>query len=499
MRYFYFDLLILTWLLLFISNSHELEQDQSQGLLELRMFLEYPSSLQIMENYNVDFCYLPSSSNLSIKCEDNSIVELKIFGDKSLKPSSSFNGFAIPNQTLSMNFSIDSFFITLTKLKTLKVLTLVSLGIWGELPNKIESLSLLQVLDLSSNFLFGSIPPKISTMVNLQSLTLDENDFNNTLPNWFDSLFNLTFLSLKKNHFKGSFPFSLCKIKKLEVISLSQNELSGELPSFNSLSGLHVLDLRENRFEFELPLLPKSVVTVLFSNNWFSGEIPKKFGALNHLQHLDLSSNRLEGTPPSTLFSLSNLSYLSLANNLLSGEFPDKLDCGGKLGYVDISSNKLSGLLPSCLANSSDGRVVRYGRNCLSVEAQNQQRGSYCKDFGSRWKKFKVLKVVAVVAIVVGFVLVVLVFGVLVCKKRHLMKKSRKEVLVKTVHDKSATGVSSEVLANASKYISYLSISVFSVGFKLWLRLSQSFFFFCKRAVWIDLFELIYLYKRENV
>lgn len=449
MRYFYFDLLILLCLL-FISNSHELEQDQNQALLELRMFLEFPSSLQIMENYNVDFCYLPSSSNLSIKCEDNSIIELKIFGDKPLKPSSSFNGFAIPNQTLSMNFSIDSFFITLTKFKTLKVLTLVSLGIWGKLPNKIEeSFTLLQVLDLSSNFLFGSIPPKISTMVNLQSLTLDENYFNTTLPNWFDSLFNLTFLSLKKNHFKGSFPFSLCKIKKLEVISLSQNELSGELPSFNSLNDLHVLDLRENRFEFDLPRLPKSVVTVLFSNNSFSGEIPKKFGELNHLQHLDLSSNHLEGTPPSTLFSLSNLSYLNLANNVLSGEFSEKLHCGGKLGYVDISSNKLSGLLPLCLANSSDGRVVRYSRNCLSVEAKNQQRGSYCKDFGSRWKKFKILKVVALMAIIVGFVLVVLVFGVFVCKKFHLMKKSRKEVLVKIVQDKSAVGVSSEVLANA--------------------------------------------------
>ncbi|KAL5080604.1 hypothetical protein RYX36_009025 [Vicia faba] len=448
MRCFYFDVLILSWFLLFISNSHELEQDQNQGLLELRMFLEFPSSLQIMENYNVDFCYLPSSSNLSIKCEDNSIIELKIFGDKSLKPLS-FNGFAIPNQTLSMNFSIDSFFMTLTKLKTLKVLTLVSLGIWGKLPNKIESLTLLQVLDLSSNFIYGSIPPKISKMVNLQSLSLDQNYFNTTLPNWFDSLFNLTFLSLKKNHFKGSFPFSLCKIKKLEVISLSQNELSGELPSFDSLSGLHVLDLRENCFEFDLPRLPKSVVTVLLSNNSFSGEIPKKLGELNHLQHLDLSSNCLEGTPPSTLFSLSNLSYLNLANNVLSGEFSDKLHCGGKLGYVDISSNRLSGLLPPCLANSSDGRVVRYGRNCLSVEAQNQQRGSYCKDFGSRWKKFMILKVIALLAIVFGFVLVVLVFGVFVCKKCHFMKKSRKDVSLKIVLDKSATGVSSQVLADA--------------------------------------------------
>lgn len=473
MRYFHFHLLFLSWFLLFISNTHELEQDQSQTLLQLRAYLEFPSSLQIMENYNNDLCYLPSSSNLSIKCEDNSITELKIFGEKSLKPSS-FNGFAIPNQTLSMNFSIDSFFTTLTKLKTLKVLSLVSLGIWGKLPNKIQSLTFLQVFDLSSNFLFGTIPPKISTMVKLQSLTLDENYFNTTMPNWFDSLFNLSILSLKKNHLKGSFPTSLCKIKTLKVISLSQNELSGELPSLTTLNGLHVLDLRENRFEFELPVLPKFVVTVLFSNNSFSGEIPKKFGELNHLQHLDLSSNHLKGTPPSALFSLSNLSYLNLANNVLSGEFSDKLCCGGKLGYVDISNNKLRGLLPSCLVNSSNGRVVRYGRNCLSVDSQNQQRGSYCKESGLGWLRFKEWKVVAVVAIILGFVLAVLVFGVLLCKKCRLTKKTRKDVLLKIVQDKSTTGVSSEVLANASKYLSYLSNIVF-VDFKLWLRLYQSF------------------------
>ncbi|XP_045791069.1 probable inactive leucine-rich repeat receptor-like protein kinase At3g03770 [Trifolium pratense] len=453
MRYFYFHFLVLSWCLLLISNTHELEQDQTQALLELRTYLEHPTSLQTMENYINDLCYLPLSSNFSIKCEANSIIELKVFGDKSMKPLS-FNGFAIPNQTLSKNFSIDSFFTTLTKMKTLKVLTLVSLGIWGKLPNQIHSLTLLHVLDLSSNFLFGTIPPKISTMVKLQSLTLDENYFNTTMPNWFDSLFNLSILSLKKNHLKGSFPFSLCKIKKLEVISLSQNQLSGELHSLHTLNGLHVLDLRENRFEFELPVLPKFVVTVLLSNNSFSGEIPKKFGELNHLQHLDLSSNRLKGTPPSTLFSLSNLSYLNLANNVLSGEFLDKLHCGGKLGYVDISSNKLSGLLPSCLVNSSNGRVVRYARNCLSFEYKNQQRGSYCKESGLRWKKLKEWEVIALGAMIVGFVLVVLVFGVLLCKKCDLRKKSRHNLLPNFVQDKSTAGVSSEVLANA-RFISH--------------------------------------------
>nr|KYP50038.1 putative LRR receptor-like serine/threonine-protein kinase At1g14390 family [Cajanus cajan] len=370
-------------------------------------------------------------------------------GEKSEKPSR-FNGFAVPNQTLSMNFSVDSFFTTLTRLTSIRVLSLVSLGIWGPLPEKIHRFSLLEVLDLSCNFLFGAIPPKMSTMVKLQALTLDDNYFNTTMPDWFDSLSNLNILSVKSNGLKGSFPSSLCKIETLEVVSLSHNELSGELPGLSSLAGLHLLDIRENQLESELPLLPKSVITVLLSNNSFSGEIPKQFGELDQLQHLDLSSNHLSETPPSTLFSLPKISYLNLASNVLSGTLPGKLNCGSKLGFVDISGNKLSGGLPSCLANTSDSRVVRYAGNCLSVDTQNQHRGSYCKKSSSGWKSFKTWLVVVVTTIIVGFVLVLLVSGVFLWKKCRPRKITGKDLkIVQDNSSRTSTGVSSEILANA--------------------------------------------------
>ncbi|XP_020232608.1 probable inactive leucine-rich repeat receptor-like protein kinase At3g03770 [Cajanus cajan] len=449
MRRFCYLYLVVLSLFLFIPNTYELEASQTEALLQLRVYLEYPSSLQIWENYNGDLCSLPPSANLSIKCEGDEVTELKIMGEKSEKPSR-FNGFAVPNQTLSMNFSVDSFFTTLTRLTSIRVLSLVSLGIWGPLPEKIHRFSLLEVLDLSCNFLFGAIPPKMSTMVKLQALTLDDNYFNTTMPDWFDSLSNLNILSVKSNGLKGSFPSSLCKIETLEVVSLSHNELSGELPGLSSLAGLHLLDIRENQLESELPLLPKSVITVLLSNNSFSGEIPKQFGELDQLQHLDLSSNHLSETPPSTLFSLPKISYLNLASNVLSGTLPGKLNCGSKLGFVDISGNKLSGGLPSCLANTSDSRVVRYAGNCLSVDTQNQHRGSYCKKSSSGWKSFKTWLVVVVTTIIVGFVLVLLVSGVFLWKKCRPRKITGKDLkIVQDNSSRTSTGVSSEILANA--------------------------------------------------
>ena len=453
MRYLYLNLVVL-FLLFSIHSTHELQFAQTQVLLQLRKYLEYPTSLQILENYNLDLCSLPPSEHLSIKCEGNSVTELKIMGNnhKHVKVES-FNGFAVSNHTLSKSFSVDSFVTTLTRLTSLRVLSLVSLGIWGPLSDKIHRLSLLEVLDLSSNFLFGSIPPKIATLVNLQILILDENYFNTTMPNFFEPLVNLSILSLKNNSLKGSFPSSLCKIKTLTDISLSHNELSGELPNLAKLFGLHVLDLRENGFDSELPLMPKSVVTVLLSKNSFSGEIPIKFGELNQLQHLDLSSNRLSGTPPSSLFSLTNISYLNLAKNMLSGSIPQKLKCGSKLGFVDISSNMLSGLLPSCLESTSDRRVVRFGANCLSVNSQAQKNGSYCKESGSRKTKFWRWEIDAAIAIIVVVFLLLLAFGVLFYRKCHSREICRHEMLPKNVQDNnSTTGVSSELLASASKY-----------------------------------------------
>ncbi|KAL4581531.1 hypothetical protein LXL04_006053 [Taraxacum kok-saghyz] len=368
MVYYLFHILFISWGLM-ISNTHSLEATQFQLLLQLRKHLEYPIQLNNWENYTGDFCYVPSTLHVTIKCENNSLSELKIMGDKDkFQNITLFNGFAIQNQTLSDSFSIDSFVVTLVRLSTLKVLSLVSLGIWGRLPDKIHRLHSLEVLDMSSNFMFGGVPNEISRLKKLRTLTLDGNFFNESIPDWFDSLSNLTILSLKNNKLTGSFPSSITKITTITDLSLSHNQLSGKLPDLSTLSNLRLLDLRENHLDSELPLLPKGVITVLLSNNSFSREIPEEFQKLNQLHHLDISSNTLIGTPPLGLFVLPNISYLNLGSNMLTGSLPNSIKCGNKLGFVDISSNRFTGNLPSCLDTvSGNKRVVNYTGNCLFV------------------------------------------------------------------------------------------------------------------------------------
>lgn len=145
-------------------------------LLQLRKQLEYPPQLEIWNVHGVDFCSLPPSPTVNTTCENNFITELKLAGNKVLK-GGYFEGFAVPNKSLSQNFSMDSFVSTLARLTSLKVVHLVSLGMWGPLPDKIHRLSSLEHLDFSSNFLYGSVPPRISAMVRLQTLVLDDNFF----------------------------------------------------------------------------------------------------------------------------------------------------------------------------------------------------------------------------------------------------------------------------------------------------------------------------------
>ncbi|KAJ8747966.1 hypothetical protein K2173_007853 [Erythroxylum novogranatense] len=439
-----------TWNFL-VLGTHQLQSSQRQVLLQLRKHLEYPNQLQSWDDRGTDFCRLSSSTQLNVTCQDNFVTELVIMGEKPAKLDN-FVGFAIPNQTLSESFSMDSFVATLARLTSLKVLRLEALGIWGPLPDKIHRLSSLEHLDLSSNYLFGSIPPKISTMTKLQTLILDHNYFNDTVPQWFDSLSNLKILSLKNNQLKGSFPSSVQRIATLTDLVLCGNKISGNVPSLSALSSLKVLDLSGNNLDSDLPSMPKGLAMAFLSNNSFSGDVPHQYGQLGQLQHLDMSFNGLTGTPPATLFSLPNISYLNLASNMLSGVLPVHLSCGSKLQFVDISNNQLTGGLPHCLSSPLDEKVVKIGGNCLSVDLPHQHGDSFCVEISEKRKQSGGKAVGILVGMIAGILVAVMLLAFclfILCRRFCPRGLSEQHLLQKGVQDHSAAGFSSELLTNA--------------------------------------------------
>ncbi|KAK3043287.1 hypothetical protein RJ639_002530 [Escallonia herrerae] len=448
----FFVILSISWSFLSLG-THQLQPSQKQVLLQLRKQLEYPKQLDMWYNSSTDLCFL-SSPEVNVTCQENFVTELRILGDRPNKVRN-FGGFAIPSQSLSENFSLDSFVATLSRLTSLRGLSLISLGIWGPVPEKIYRLSSLEFLDWSWNFMFGTIPPTFSRMVKLQSITLDGNFLNGSFPSWFDSVPNLTSLSLKQNRISGSLPSSIQKISSLTYLALSNNEISGNLPDLSSLTSLFVLDLSDNLIHSELPSLPKGLAMAFLSNNSFSGKIPQPYTQLNHLQQLDLSFNSLQGTPPTAIFALPNMTTLNLASNMLSGSLPNHLSCGSKLRLVDISNNRLRGSLPSCLSTALDNRAVKYSGNCLLTDLRDQHAETYCTESLKTplVKKESGGKNVGVIIGVIGgffILLVLLAFGFLVlCRRCFPRGKSEQHLLHSSARDISVTGFPSELITSA--------------------------------------------------
>ncbi|KAE9615528.1 putative polygalacturonase [Lupinus albus] len=309
--------------------SAQLTSNENRILLKIQKLLEYPQVLEGWTNMK-NFCYLPPSPSLKIVCKNGHVTELTIIGNKGSPFSQRTEQTSRNlNETLSKRFSIDSFFTVLTKLPNLKVLSLVSIGLWGPLPWRINRFATLEVMNISSNFINGEIPSSISSMKSLKSLVLADNQFN------------------------------------------------GVVLDLTALASLEELNLSDNKFGPEFPTMADNLVRINLRNNSFRCQIPPQLMQLDKLQHLDISSNEIFGNISSFLFSLPFLQYLNLAANHLSGSLSLNISCSSALTFVDISNNFLLGKLPPC---KSSKRTVLYSGNCLSARRSNDQfPSSYCK------------------------------------------------------------------------------------------------------------------------
>ncbi|CAN4080668.1 unnamed protein product [Withania somnifera] len=359
-------LVLLLALISIFSYSEELQSSQVQTLLRIQHLLNYPTALNSWNN-ETDFCKIEPSSTVTVVCYDESITQLQIIGRKGTSP-------------LPRNFSIRSFLNALAKLPSLKVLRLVSLGLWGPIPGKLSRLSDLEILDLSSNYFHSGIPQVVSSLTHLQTLMLDGNRLTGRIPDGLGSLSVLAVLSVKSNSLNGSLPDTLRDLNNLRILSLSRNNFSGDVPDLSSLQNLQVLELEDNSFGPKFPQTGSKIETIALRNNKFTASIPEKVQSYYQLEHFDVSSNNFVGPFPPSLLSLSSITYLNVAGNKLTGMLFEDNPCNTALDFVDLSDNMLTGTLPSCLLSSSRNRIVHFSNNCFATEDGTQHPSSFCRN-----------------------------------------------------------------------------------------------------------------------
>lgn len=434
-------------MLISVSCKEHLETSYVKTLLRIKDLLNSPPFLSSWEN-GTNFCNSEPTATLTVVCYDRTITQLHIVGD-------------IGAPRLPPNFSIESFVATLVRLPSLKVLTLVSLGLWGPLPSKFMRLSSLEILNLTSNFFEGQIPPMISSLQHLQTLILDSNNFTGRLPDSLGSLSSLAVLNVRNNSLHGSLPHSLGDLETLRVLVLSNNNLSGDVPDLGSLTNLQVLNLENNALGPRFPIVGQKVESIVLRNNKFTFGIPEKVQSYNQLKFFDISLNRFVGPFPVSMLSLPSIAYLNIADNKLTGMLSESQPCNDDLYYVNITANLLTGKLPRCLLSDSSKRVVLYADNCLATGDANQQPISFCKNealavgiLPHSHKQKQASKVILALSICGGVTVgIVLVSACFLVVRNFLAKRAAQKSQPRFQEDNASTGYTSKILKDASKFV----------------------------------------------
>jgi Leucine-rich repeat (LRR) protein len=219
----------------------------------------------------------------------------------------------------------------------------------------------LQEIYLDNNSFTGGFPSLLQSCRGLKYLDLGENNFHGEIPQWIgENLNKLIVLRMHSNLFSGNIPSNLALLNKLRVLDLADNNLSGPLPenlgSFTGMSSLKYVDklpfdplfktIEDLYLEYDswYPELPTKID---LSNNYLTGEIPRKIIALRGLANLNLSQNQLIGEIPAEIGRMISLQSLDLHSNKLSGTIPVSISALNSLKVLDLSYNNLSGSIPT--------------------------------------------------------------------------------------------------------------------------------------------------------
>ena len=248
----------------------------------------------------------------------------------------------------------------MSQLSQLRVLSLYSNQLTGEIPVELSQLSKLWSgeLWLHSNQLTGEIPVELSQLSQLQRLYLSGNRLTGEIPVELSQLSQLLSLVLSSNRLTGEIPVELSQLSKLWSLWLHSNQLTGEIPvELSQLSQLLSLGLSGNRLTGEIPVELSQLSQLLWlylDRNQLTGEIPVELSQLSQLLSLVLSSNRLTGEIPAELSQLSQLQRLYLHSNELNGPIPSWLVNLTELRELSLWSNQLTGTIPPEVAPAQD-------------------------------------------------------------------------------------------------------------------------------------------------
>lgn len=134
-------------------------------------------------------------------------------------------------------------------------------------------------------------------------------------------------------------------------------------------SSVEGLNLRSNQLTGTIPSSIGNLTTLYdldLSYNQLSGNIPPELG-IGYLEDLYLNNNQLSGSIPASIPAFY-MNHLNLSNNQLSGSIPPEFGDmhGAYTVFIYLNNNQLSGSIPPELGNIENLRELDLSNNKLS-------------------------------------------------------------------------------------------------------------------------------------
>ena len=242
-----------------------------------------------------------------------------------------------------------------------------AVGLRGSIPaHSIGRLDALKVLSLRSNYLNGNLPPDITSISSLQSLYLQHNNFSGQFPASLSTKLNA--LDISFNSFSGSIPLTFQNLTRLTVLNLQNNSISGAIPRLN-LPKLKLLNVSYNNLNGSIPFSLQNFPSSSFEGNSLLCGPP--------LKHCSTISPSPSPSP--------SPSYLPPSSTISQNQksIPNKKFGLGSIIVMAVGGSAMLFLLVlmifiCCLKRTDDD-----GKGVLKGKASRGGRNEKPKDFGS--------------------------------------------------------------------------------------------------------------------
>ena len=248
---------------------------------------------------------------------------------------------------LSYEYVTYEIFNEISKLSHLRELKLIGCNL-TDIPDSISNLVYLEILDIQ-DWSLEKLPLVITKLYSLKTLSIRGNQYLKTLPDELANLTELEMLDISDTGFEV-IPNVLSSLEKLKILKLSYTYAKNYsiLKKIETLEELYLFNNVNPELISQISVLKNLKILSLACNSeypdpdYYLENFPDKLFDLINLEKLDLSNNRISSLP-SEVKKLNKLKEIDFQGNNFN-LFPVQLLELINLEKIDFSNNNLSDL-----------------------------------------------------------------------------------------------------------------------------------------------------------